>query len=618
MQSENISTLRKEHLSILNSTEAVLFVKELLRAEARRLGKENCTVDVPSSINTADGGIDAIVDADISIAESDIIAVGKNGYQVKSGTEFKPWQKSKIRKELFGGERIAMNKENLGKSIRDCLDIEGTYILICTGIHISKSNLDKSNSYIVECLKQCGYENPKIKVWNQDILINFLQNFPLLELILKGFQEANYQTHQTWSQYPDLQVPFVHGQLQDELIQKIRNDLRRDDYPIHVRVWGEPGIGKTRLVLESTRVDDLSSLVIYFSSPSEFGAGVLMNEIRYNNNFSAILVIDECDPDNRARIWHELKHYSPRIKLITIFNDYEEMPADITYHITPPLDDEQIRNIIIQKYEISPGQADRWGELCGGSPRVAHVIGQNLVNYPEDVLKAPDTVNIWERYIAAGDTLQSEKTEQRRLVLQYLALFKRFGFAGTVVDEAKAIAEMIKTANPQITWDRFQDIIYELRERKILQGESALYITPKALHIKLWSQWWERRSKGFDFEMFSDQLTSKLVEWFYEMFQYAAESEAASRIVRDLLGPSGPFHNDEYLNTRLGSHFFSILTEANPKQALRCLMRTIGTYHKDVLLQFKEGRRYVVGAIEKIAVWREFFADAARLAPCSW
>ena len=189
-----------------------------------------------------------------------------------------------------------------------------------------------------------------------------MQNFPLLELILKGFQEANYQTHQTWSQYPDLQVPFVHGQLQDELIQIIQDELRRDDYPIHVRLWGEPGIGKTRLVLEATRVDDLASLVIYFSSPSEFGAGVLMNEIRYNNDFSAILVIDECDPDNRARIWHELKHYSPRIKLITIYNDYEEMPANITYHITPPLDNEQIRHIIIQKYEISPGQADRWVE----------------------------------------------------------------------------------------------------------------------------------------------------------------------------------------------------------------------------------------------------------------
>ena len=57
----------------------------------------------------------------------------------------------------------------------------------------------------------------------------------------------------------------------------------------------------------------------------------------------------------------------------------------------------------------------------------------------------------------------------------------------------------------------------------------------------------------------------KLAEWFYEMFRYAAESEAASRIVEDLLGPSGPFHDDGVLKTRTGQPFFLALTEASPE-----------------------------------------------------
>ena len=97
------------------------------------------------------------------------------------------------------------------------------------------------------------------------------------------------------------------------------------------------------------------------------------------------------------------------------------------------------------------------------------------------------------------------------------------------------------------------------------------------------------------------------------MFQYAAESEAASRIVEDLLGPNGPFHNDANLRTRLGSRFFLALTEANPKSALRCLMRTIGTWDQETLLHFTEGRRNVIWALEKIAMWKDLFADAARL-----
>ena len=196
---------------------------------------------------------------------------------------------------------------------------------------------------------------------------------------------------------------------------------------------------------------------------------------------------------------------------------------------------------------------------------------------------------------------------------KHLALFKRFGFERSVANEAQAIAKKVEMADPQVTWARFQRIVDTLRKRKILQGEFTLYITPKALHIKLWTEWWEIYGRLFNLEEFTQGLKSELVEWFYEMFQYAAESDAASRIVKDLLGPDGPFQDDEYLKTRLGSRFFSALTEGDPKAALRCLMRTLGTWDKETRLQFTEGRRYVIWALEKIAVWRDLFADAARL-----
>ena len=61
---------------------------------------------------------------------------------------------------------------------------------------------------------------------------------------------------------------------------------------------------------------------------------------------------------------------------------------------------------------------------------------------PEDLLKPPGTVEIWERYVAAGD--DREKTERRRLVLQHLALFKRFGYEQSVAKEAEAIAKKIE------------------------------------------------------------------------------------------------------------------------------------------------------------------------------
>ncbi len=608
MNRDTIFTVRNEDLSRLNPTEAVLFFRDLLWAEARRIGIDISKINVSSRVNVPDGGVDAAVD-DVHIETgSGIIKQGKTSYQLKAGASFKPWRKSDIEDELFG------TKENLGESIRACLDTDGTYVLVCTGIDLVDSQRREALKHVEDFLKQCGYSHPKVEVWSQNTLIGFLQVFPSLALGVNERDDSNFQTHQSWALDANMHVPYVSGEVQEDSIAKIRDELRENYDTVHVRVLGEPGIGKTRLVLEATRTEDLAPLVIYCTAAQFRGRDLMREILREDSQFSAIVVIDECDRSNSSDFWDKLRHRGPQIKLISIYNDHEDRAGGITYHDTPSLNDDQIRSII-QKHitTISNAEADRWGELCGGSPRVAHVIGENLVNHPEDLLKPPSTVNIWERYVAAGDDPNSEKTEHRRLVLQHLALFKRFGYDRSVAKEAEAIAKKIEAADDDITLYEFENIIYELRERRILQGESTLYITPKALQIWLWTQWWERHYRLFDLEDFTEGLTPKLVEWFYEMFVYAAESDAASRIVEDLLGPNGPFRDDEYLKTRLGSRFFLALAEADPKAALKCLMRTMGTWDRETLFQFTTGRRDVVWALEKIAMQRDLFVDAARL-----
>ncbi len=615
MNIDTIFTIKNEDLNRLDQKTAVEFFQKLLWAEARRLGVEISKINVSNWINVPDGGVDAnINDAQITAGQG-LIKQGKSSYQIKAGATFKPWQKSVIKKELFGTK--TPNRQNLGESIRKCLDVDGVYILVCTGIDPTELNRGKIVPLIEEYLKQCDYSHPKVEVFTQHTLIGFLETFPSLALWVNGNARAVFQTHQSWSEDATMRVSFVSGKSLDDQISEIQEKLRQNNDTVHVRVLGEPGIGKTKLVLEATKSDDLSPLVIYCTaSHSQFLDSVLLNEIlRDDNSFSVVLIIDECNPDNRSYIWNKLKHRGSRIKLITIYNDYEEKSGDINYYDAPPLPNEQICSIVQNYINISDAEANRWAELCSGSPRVAHVIGENLVKHPEDLLKPPGTVDIWERYIVAGDDPNSEQTEQRRLVLQYLALFKRFGYERSVASEAEKIAKKVKEADNRITSDKFQSIIHQLRERKILQGESTLYITPKALHIKLWTQWWEIRRSHFNLEKFIQDIESEpeLIECFYDMFIYAAESEAALRIVKELLGPNGPFRDNEYLKTRLGSRFFLALTEADPKSALKCLMRTIGTWNTDTLLQFTEGRRNVVWALEKIAMHRYLFSDAARL-----
>ena len=617
MNNETIFTVKKKHLDLLDEETAVEFFSKLLWAEANRLGAGICKINVPSETKIPDGGIDAIVEADLRAKQSNIIAPGKNGYQIRSGTGFKPWRDGDIRKELFTrGSPKAPEKKHLKESIKDCLDECGSYILVCTGIdRLVPPNQKKAAKLIENYLKNCGYPDSQVGVWPQNILIRFLKSFPSLSLWVNGRSSAKFQTHESWSRNANMRGRFVFGESQDELIENIRNDLRRDDNATPLLVSGQPGIGKTRLVLEATKAKDLAPLVIYAPADQFLQDKFLMDELCNDENlFSAIVVIDDCNLLSRSEILDKLKYRGPKIKLITIYNNHEDSAGDISPYIPQRLNDDQIRSVI-QQHTKAPDLGDRrWVELCSGSPGIAHVVGWNLANYPKDVLAPLSTVNTWERYIVSVDDPSQERTEQRRRVLRYMALFKQFGFEDPVGEEAEAVARKINEADPQITWTIFQEIVDNLKKRKILDGDYTLSITPKALQIKLWTEWWDIYGRTFDLDEFIQDFPrdSKLIEWFYEMFSYASRSGVALSAVKDLLGANGPFQQRNYLQTSLGGRFFLALTEADPKSALGCLKATREKWDRGADTQFI-GQTDLVRALEKIAVWKDLCADAAEL-----
>lgn len=607
MSTDTILTVKNEHLMILSPEEAVDFFRELLWAEAGRIGIPLGKINVSSWVSVPDGGVDASISDSKALIQSSFVRSGYNGYQVKTGTSFSPWQRSQIKKELFGDK--SPSKEHLGSRVRECLDKDGTYALVCFG-HDLTDEQQRDAIENLECyFEKCGYHNPQVDVWSLNNLISFLQPFTSLALRANRHQWGIFEIHGQWATHEDMRKGFVAGEQQEELISKLRIELRRNEEPMHVRVWGEAGIGKTRLVLEATDTDDLRPSVVYCAA-SLFRDSNLMTEI-LRDEFHAILILDECDPDTRAYIWNKFQYHSPRIKVVSIYNEKDDS-SGISYFDVPPLEEAQISGII-QGYGIPKDQADRWARECSGSPRVAHVFGWNLINNPEDMLKPSGAVDIWERYIVGPDDPGSQEVRQRRLVLQHIALFKRFGYGRPVANEARAVAELIQKANLQITWPRFQEIIKSLRDRKTLQGENTLYISPRPFHIKLWIDWWDTYGEGFSLEDLTS-LPPSLLNWFFEMFEYAAGSRLASRTVRELLGENGPFQqNPELLRGGLGARFFRFLAKADPQGALGCLESTIGTWSKEQLLQFTAGRREVVWSLEEIARWKGLFADAARL-----
>ncbi|MDO8473062.1 MAG: hypothetical protein Q7T05_04510, partial [Dehalococcoidia bacterium] len=575
-------------------------------------GLPRSDIHISSKVTVKDGGIDATVhpNDDVDFTDS-FLPQGRLGIQIKAGASFSPTA-TQIEDELFGGK--TPTRENLAPAVRDCMDAGGTYILVCTGKDPTSQAINEAELALEGLLGKCGYEDPDVEVWCQSELIGFLDSFPSLALWVNGNGHGRFQTITSWADQLEMKRPFKAGPKQQGFIDKALEALRGQTAAAHLRIRGEAGIGKTRLMLEALLgADDLAPLTIYTDDAEGFISGELLNELlREDNPFNVLVVVDECNLKCRTAIWNQLGNKGARIKFVSIYNDIDE-PSGSTITIdAPPLKDEEV-SAIIQEYGIPKDHADRWAYYCDGSPRVAHVIGQNLKNHPDDVLRQPDSVDIWGRYIAGPDDPDSQEVLDRRKVLRFLALFKRFGYEGPVASEGKAIWKLINKEFPSITWFRFQEIIKLLRDQKILQGTTTLYITPKFLHIKLWAEWFETYGSGFDVNAFESDLPPDLVEWFREMYRYAKESPEAMKTVKKLLDEDGPFGSADFFQHRGGAELFLRLTDAAPDAALRRLQKTIGRMSVEEHRNLREGRRQIVWALERIAVWKELFPDAARL-----
>ena len=597
-------------LGQLDSEQGTSLFLRLLRCEAIANGLNPKDVVLSLNTNAPDGGIDGKVDN--SPTSDSLLAKGSTYYQIKTGPGFKPWQPSALRKELFGESDVTPSKKRLGDAIKTCLEQNGTYVLVTLGHDLLPHQHTDAVIHLTNLFQVCGYAQPKVAVYGQGQIAGELDKYPSICRDLVGLDDGGFMSFEEWKNDAQMRVALQLGSEQEKLIKEIRAALHENAVQ-HIRVIGEPGIGKTRLVLESVSDDNIALSVIYVPSGEEFQKSKLFKELlKPDRNYSVTLVIDDCDDRDRTSIWSALKGRS-RIKLITIDHGPEEThdSAMRTYHC-PLLADEQIKNILFG-YLQQNADLHNWAGWCSGSPRVAHLVGENLKSNPDHVLKTPADVPIWDRFIIGHKEMNSRDAEQHRTVLHHIALFHRFGFESPVSEEGEFICGLVKEADQTMTWGRFQEIVQHYREKRILQGSHTLFIVPKALHVYLWVDFWKNCGHGFPFQTFMERIPPGMKRWFLQLFVYAHEAPAARDVVKNILSTTGPFSDHDFLVSETGLRFLNYLSEADPSATLALLERTIKAWSHEQLYAWRTGRQDIVFALEKIAAWDEFFARAVNV-----
>ncbi len=604
----SIFSVSEEDINRLSTEDCVRLFGELLHSDARRMRLSISKVHFTSK-TVSDGGIDASVENGIQ-GQGDLIIDSESFYQIKSGKTFTPWNESEIRDELLGKKYALW--DNLRSEVQRCFKRNGTYILVCMKRRMTSKNKNDARENLKKIFGECGISNPKIKVFDQEQILRVVKSYPSLMLRLTNRDNSIFESHREWETRDDMRNSLVMGNKQEQFVRTVRSILSADSKAIHLNVYGETGVGKTRLVLESTRDPFLLPLVVYCPSPKNCINSSLLNELVRNDSLHCILVVDDCDYEERVEIWRRLKNLGYRIKLVTIHSDLYQTSGTTEQRQAPNFDDRDIQQIIMtyNPDEIIAGQLSK---LCGGILRVAHVIGWDLKNNPDQFLSvSPDTYDVWGRFINYGGDPKSERIQQRKKILFTMALFKRFGNIRHFRDEFNAVHDLVCKIDSSISLSIFQDHVDEMRRKKILQGEDTLYISPKALHLWLWMNWWESYGDRFNPVDIAGDLPEQLRKWFFAMFEYASSFDATKYVVTRLFEEGGPLYDSDSIRTELGSEFFRSLSFVDPCAATEYLERTINSWTNEELKNFY-GRRNVLDGLGRIVFEPDLFLRGGRI-----
>lgn len=619
---EDIFRVDPAALMKLNPYEAVDLAARLIRADASASDIPASVVDIPSNVAAPDGGVDGTATGSPRQSRHGLVKEGTTAYQFRTGG-FSPG--ASIQDILF------TKQGEVKARIRSCIEGGGTLVVMLFGWDgTARTDSDALAERFRGALaaKSDALAGAKVDVWALNRIVGALERFPGLAAgagaAASSLAGTGVLSHGEWSRDAYMSPPFKHGKAEDAVVQQIMDYLRSrgdGDLPVHARVSGPPGSGKTRLVLEATRAADLAPRVAYASSPSVIEKTLAGIGRRPGGAGAArpIIVVDECDLWRQLSMWAALRNNKDAADLVTIYSE-AGIEGERTQQISvEDMGDEQIAEILVGYAKDERADIRKWVAYCRPSPRAAHIVGDGLAASPDDLHRAPVNVLMWERYLAGRAKVGSGEYKDRLTVMLWLSLFTRFGFDAPYERDGMQIAEIIRAHHPEITTRRFQEVIDGLRSIKALQGGPVLYISPRVLHEYLWLRWWHLYGRDGaprlpppDVEGEGDGDLPALHSRYCDMLGSMKDKKGAERAAKALLGRGGPLRGDADPVRPIASDLFYAAAGAGPAAALEFVEDAVaGALRRGEGL----GRHgyAAVAAARRMLQSRETFAGAARL-----
>lgn len=605
----NFYEITHKHIESLDQVQLVELMNKLIYLEADKYGIPAYNANTTMNILAADGGEDASIEWSNGLEETDYFPCKICMFQAKA-TDI---TKAKCKKEM-----INQSTNDISQDIDTLFKKDGCYILINNKDLTNKMKKDRIKGFreSLSDKNKIYAESAKIRVYGSNEIAQWVMGYisaTALVLQMNGISSDIYfQTWEEWSRQGKNSFDYC----KDEDVEKKIESIRGKFYEKHqvLRVLGLSGMGKTRFIMETLRLDTtdlrqriLSEKVIYAKANQFNGPGGIINELYKirSRGLDCVIVIDDCPLEDHKAIMNVFNHQDCKFSVITI--DYAlEDSRDCERIILEPASDAIIRSIITQTYAgMSDEDISRVVEFAEGFPLMAVLIAEARIKDSRQIGRLDDTTLVkrllWKRDV---------KDDIKESVIKACALFDYVGVEDSVKDQMVYLAENVCKIS---TNDFYNAVTYFIKNGILDQRGRVVSVRPKPLALTLAGIWWDENHVDFIKEIIIDNLPDNMVEPLCKQITKLDTSDKAKALTKSLCGEQGPFGHAEELNTKRGSRIFRALVEVDPIETSKCLSKAFGNMMIGEAQNFVAGRRDIVWSLEMLCYREDTFHEVIRV-----
>ncbi len=547
-------------------------VSELAEDEVIRSGLRKSRVRFSHNQSAPDGGIDIRIDA-TGAAGSEFLPDRDSIWQCKAGT-FEP---KDLEGELKKGE------------VKDAIAGGATYVLAQTA-DLTAQMIKNRREKVEEVIPGTDF-----RILGARDIADWASSHPQA---LRRFKRSRggFEFAEEWLDRQDLHRIRYHWTPTAEAVRDALLEWAEQENGSRViRLFGRPGVGKSRLALETFR--DHQSGPIYAAKAAQIAPDFWM-QIRHRRDMSGILIVDECSAESTEEISQRVQMAEGDFRVIAIGHD--RVPGPFEHLQIEQLTHKELQDFLRSTYpQLTPRQMLWIADLVDGYVRLAHELAKRV---------AEAGLGAHLVGMQLSDIVGKLIPKSHLNVMKALSLQTAVGWEKDLADEGKALCAHMGLDN----WADARRQVAEMEEIGYVNDAGRMrYVTPELLAVWLAAQEWQINSELLL------QLRPKLSIQAQGRFDARLGSmdgvEGANEFVQEVLSGRGPFRDLSVLDDVSNSRLLLELAKVSPDAALAALHRILDPCSLDQLRSFHRGRRHTVFALERLVSVRRRFPGAASL-----